>query len=419
MSLGSGRMSDAFSIFSRLADLNPLHIEVRNSLAVISLSSQDFASAREHIEVALGVEPDSILTLNQLAQLQQAQGDIPGATATFAKLLDLHPGSYAPRLAYAQLLEVSGQLDRAVLHYFRALRDARQAGRWISGESTPPGIRPAVIRANALVRQHRRELCDLALNDVVQEFGRSDMSRISGYVAIQLGEASYSPIDVRQYPSGFPFPGLPQSPYVDKRTIVGIEELESKTPEILNELQSVLKLNIGQEKVFTEEALAKKFLNSEAGETVWDGFYFYRHGSKNLDNARACPVTTAAIDRLPLCRVSKHGPEVLFSILGPGTHLLPHYGVTNVRLVGHLPLIVPRDCALSVAGEEHHWKVGEAVVFDDTYSHEAWNRSTETRVVLIFDTWHPGLTEAERSAVRRIQETLGDFNAQATALDFK
>jgi len=25
------------------------------------------------------------------------------------------------------------------------------------------------------------------------------------------------------------------------------------------------------------------------------------------------------------------------------------------------------------------------VVFDDTYEHEAWNRSGETRVVLIFD----------------------------------
>jgi len=34
------------------------------------------------------------------------------------------------------------------------------------------------------------------------------------------------------------------------------------------------------------------------------------------------------------------------------------------------------------------------VFFDDTYEHEAWNRSGETRVVLILDCWNPYLTEA-------------------------
>jgi aspartate beta-hydroxylase len=125
----------------------------------------------------------------------------------------------------------------------------------------------------------------------------------------------------------------------------------------------------------------------------------------------------AAIDRLPLSRVSGHGPEVLFSTLGPGTHLLPHFGVTNARVVGHLPLLVPADCALAVAGIEHRWQVGEVVVFDDTYSHEAWNRSAEIRVVLIFDMWHPDLTEVERLAVRDLQESLGSFSSRAAQLE--
>ena len=73
----------------------------------------------------------------------------------------------------------------------------------------------------------------------------------------------------------------------------------------------------------------------------------------------------------------------------PGTHLLPHRGVTNTRVVAHLPLIVPPDCALRVGGEEHAWQEGRVVVFDDTYEHEAWNRSDQVRVVLIFDLWNP------------------------------
>jgi aspartate beta-hydroxylase len=100
---------------------------------------------------------------------------------------------------------------------------------------------------------------------------------------------------------------------------------------------------------------------------------------------------------------------VLFSVFTTGTHLLPHRGVTNTRVVGHLPLLVPEDCALSVGGEIHVWRPGEVVVFDDTYEHEAWNRSPRTRVVMIFDTWNPYLTEAERAAVTDLVTAIGDF----------
>jgi aspartate beta-hydroxylase len=112
---------------------------------------------------------------------------------------------------------------------------------------------------------------------------------------------------------------------------------------------------------------------------------------------------------LPLSRIREHGPEVLFSVFTAGTHLLPHRGVTNARLVAHLPLIVPRDCALRVAGEDHVWREGEVVVFDDTYEHEAWNRSDAIRVVLIFDIWNPLLTDVERAALTELIPSFGDF----------
>lgn len=43
-------------------------------------------------------------------------------------------------------------------------------------------------------------------------------------------------------------------------------------------------------------------------------------------------------------------------------------------------------------------------MFDDTYLHEAWNRSDEDRVVLLMDCWNPHLTEAEREGFTRIVE---------------
>jgi aspartate beta-hydroxylase len=139
----------------------------------------------------------------------------------------------------------------------------------------------------------------------------------------------------------------------------------------------------------------------------WNGYYFYRYGVRREDNCTACPLTAAALDALPLSRVPRHGPEVLYSVFTPGTHLLRHRGVTNTRLVGHLPLIIPPDCALSVGGEQHVWQEGRVVVFDDTYEHEAWNRGNQIRVVLIFDIWNPYLTEVEIPAVAELIARMG------------
>jgi aspartate beta-hydroxylase len=55
----------------------------------------------------------------------------------------------------------------------------------------------------------------------------------------------------------------------------------------------------------------------------------------------------------------------------------------------------------------HVWQEGRVVVFDDTYEHEAWNRSRQTRVVLIFDLWNPYLTEVERAALSDVVVAIG------------
>jgi aspartate beta-hydroxylase len=100
----------------------------------------------------------------------------------------------------------------------------------------------------------------------------------------------------------------------------------------------------------------------------------------------------------------------MFSVLTPGTHILPHRGVTNSRLVVHLPLIVPDDCAIVVGGETHVWQEGRVMIFDDTFEHEAWNRSAQTRGVLILDVWNPYLDDAERDALSLLVPAIGDFN---------
>ena len=42
------------------------------------------------------------------------------------------------------------------------------------------------------------------------------------------------------------------------------------------------------------------------------------------------------------------------------------------------------------------WEEGKLLIFDDTIEHEARNDSNEDRVVLIFDTWRPELSDREK-----------------------
>ena len=114
------------------------------------------------------------------------------------------------------------------------------------------------------------------------------------------------------------------------------------------------------------------------------------------------PRTAALVESLPICRIDGRAPNVFFSILRPGSHIPPHTGVTNVRGVVHLPLIVPDGCEFRVGGETRSWVKGAALAFDDTIEHEAWNRSTQDRAVLIIDVWNPYLSDHERTMIGRL-----------------
>jgi beta-hydroxylase len=82
----------------------------------------------------------------------------------------------------------------------------------------------------------------------------------------------------------------------------------------------------------------------------------------------------------------------MFSILSPRKHILDHRGPYKGVLRYHLGLIVPEDaesCRIRVGEDYRHWQEGKSMVFDDTFNHEVWNDTEETRVVLFVDVMRP------------------------------
>jgi len=144
----------------------------------------------------------------------------------------------------------------------------------------------------------------------------------------------------------------------------------------------------------------------------WSAFHLYENGARVENNAKKCPLTLQALDACPQPQQLGRTPTAMFSLLKPQTHIPPHVGVTNARLVTHLPLIVPQHCGFRVGNKTREWVPGEAWVFDDTIEHEAWNRSDELRVVLIFDVWHPHLTEPERALISAMASASEAFSSE-------
>jgi aspartate beta-hydroxylase len=235
---------------------------------------------------------------------------------------------------------------------------------------------------------------------------------VEAALAIYLGERPAQYPDPSQRPLFLFFPGIASQAYYERARFPWLEALEAQTDAIRLELVNLLAAEHGFEPFlrFDTDARFEDYVSGREGQSAWTGFFFYRHGERRDDNCARCPVTTSVLDTLPIVRIRDHAPEVLFSLLTPGAHILPHRGVTNTRLVTHLPLIVPEHCALRVGDIDHVWQEGRCVVFDDTYEHEAWNRSDRTRVVLILDTWHPDLTGPEREALTALVGVIGDFN---------
>jgi aspartate beta-hydroxylase len=409
--LEAGQLEAAERAYEGVLEASPADIEALNIVALGALRTGQSRRALELLQRAAIAAPQDSATQHHLGRACESAGDLTRAAAAQACAVRLEPAFFRARLAWAACLERLRRPEDAIIQYKRALDDAQSQGRWLDPATTPVSMRPLVEHAVLAVREGRRTAMEALLVPLRERYGRDSMTRVERCLRIYLSDEPPVYPDPRQRPSFLLFPDLPTSAYIDRARFEWLAAFEAATDAIRGELEGLLTSSAGSERVFASEALEAENLRGIDGPPSWNGYYFFRHGIRRDENCLRSPATTRALEALPLAAIREHGPEVLFSVFTPGTHLQPHRGVTNTRVVGHLPLIIPEDCALKVGGEIHEWREGRVVVFDDTYEHEAWNRSRSTRVVLIFDVWNPALTDAERLAVTDVVSAIGGFRS--------
>lgn len=413
----AGRTADAEHAYEQVLTHHPEDVSALNYLAVCALARDKLGRALELVQRAIHLEPNDRTSCKNLALILIQLRRLAEAEQVLQILLDTDPEFFVARLYLGLAQELAQKHQHALVSYFQAVSKAQQSGYWLSDESTPVGLREPVGRATRYLRQGRRRVLRAVMQPLLDRYGQDAMKRVGKAIAGYLGELPVHPSDPRQRPTFLYFPDLPAPPYFERCLFPWIDALEAATPLLQQELLGVLEEKelmlpfLGEP---TAGSAPSYLAGARADSTaVWDGFFFHRHGKRFENNCARCPVTAEALDATTLVRIAGHAPEALYSVLGPGSHILPHTGVTNTRVVTHLPLLVPEDCALTVAGQRHAWQPGKCINFDDTYEHEAWNRSKQTRVVLLFDVWNPYLHEEERLAITDLVTAIAELNGSA------
>jgi aspartyl/asparaginyl beta-hydroxylase (cupin superfamily) len=368
--IARGDLQKAVVLLKAAAESDPANADLWMKVAALHRATGSPDDALQAVHRALAVSPLDFTMLLMKASLMQRLGD-PECGQAWGHALAQKPGG-----------ELPPQLEAVIAE------GERQHAAWIESREARLKASTASIERSADEAERKR----------IERFRNNALGRTKVF---------------HSSPTHFQFPELAEREFHPRGLFPWIEDLESATDRIAEELKAVMAAERAELVPYIQydEHLPLAQWKPLNRNPDWTAIHLWRNGELVEANARHCPQTLELLKGIPQPKVRGSGPNAMFSLLAPGTAIPAHVGVSNARLVCHLPLVVPDGCWFRVGAETRFWKRGEAFVFDDTIEHEAMNPSSELRVVFIFDVWHPDLTDVERNAVAALIGSEGGVGA--------
>ena len=358
--LDAGDIEQAIRHFAAATAADPAEPALWMNLATAHRIAENDAGEREALEAALAIDQLHLMARLRLAELHERRGEIGAATDNWSVFLGI----------CSTISNQTAELRERVAHAREFVEDRRQA----LGNALGTGLAPALNQASEQDRRRAKAAADLMV----------------GRRKIYANQCH-----------GFHYPFLPADEFFDRSHFPWLADLEAATASIREELEAILaSADPGLSPYIDMPSGTPGNLWSELDKSPnWSALHLWRDGERIDAVCDRAPITAKLAESLPLARIPGRAPAVFFSILKSGKRIPPHSGVTNIRSIVHLGLIVPPGCGFRVGGEVRQWREGEAFVFDDTIEHEAWNDSGEDRAVLILDYWNPHLSPAEQEMI--------------------
>ncbi|WP_420146019.1 aspartyl/asparaginyl beta-hydroxylase domain-containing protein [Sphingobium sp.] len=369
-----------------------MNVQELDKAADAAAARRDIKAARGFLMQRVALEPsfDALLKLGALAK---AQGDAGQSLAMIDRALTLRPLDLMALLMRATQLQAMGRDDDAGVAFGRALGQC-------DPHNPPRGLAPAIAMAQDRHASWQRRQVARFTAAVEAATGAAPSPRMARFITniCRLTQPD------RDGPTHYCYPDLEEIGYYPDARFEWLAQLAAATGDIADELAALLSIKDRASTPYVQypDGLPLDQWAALNNNRDWSALHLIEKGVVNDANARHCPKSMAVLKTLPQPDIAGAGPNAMFSLLAPHTHIPPHTGVSNTRLVCHLPLVVPQGCWFRVGEERREWAKGTPWVFDDTVDHEAMNPTDQLRVVMIFDIWHPDLDADERRAISAI-----------------
>jgi aspartyl/asparaginyl beta-hydroxylase (cupin superfamily) len=399
----SGRDQEAVGLWGQILALEPNHARTLSALGQRSFRNGDMESARSSFQRLAELEPTDAQRWIHLAVACRGLNDETGEESAVTRALSLDPTDLAALILRADLVERQGKTHEA------AIAHGRVAAVSPPLERLRPELRPAVAHAleyGASYNERYGAFLDEHLAPYFRQYSGESLKRFRDSVDIMIGRK-------RRFDSKsliYHYPNLAPIEFFDRADFPWMDAVEAATDGIRDEFIALLHAEEGFTPYIAYPPDVPHNQFAELNNSPrWSAFHLYKMGKLMEENAAKCPRTMAALRDVPQPDQPGRTPSAMFSLLKPHTRIPAHNGVTNVRLVAHLALIIPEGCGFRVGNDTRQWVPGKAWVFDDTIEHEAWNDSDKLRVVLIFDVWHPRLSLEERAMITALTTAMNAF----------
>jgi aspartyl/asparaginyl beta-hydroxylase (cupin superfamily) len=354
--LQQGRAVDARGRFEAAAATGRAGAQIWLLLAIACRALKDAAAEEGAVDRLLEIEPLAVRGLIMKGDCRIEAGEERAGVNLYKKAFRLAEGQTLPPADVAELRRAEDKARQLDAAYAAGLEAS------LAALGFPPGHRSARFQQSLDIMAGRKQV-------------------------------------YYQEPTGYYYPGLPQTQYFNTADFHWAPAIEAATDAIRKELRAVLAEGLEGFRPYIRSEAHQPRDHPLLDRKDWSALFLCENGTRHEEAIARCPKTWAAVQAAPQLWIERSSPTIMFSLLRPRTRIPAHSGVHNTRLTCHLPLIVPPRCGFRVGNEVREWQEGKLLVFDDTIEHEAWNESDQDRLILIFDIGRPELSESEQREV--------------------
>ncbi|HTA65038.1 MAG TPA: aspartyl/asparaginyl beta-hydroxylase domain-containing protein [Xanthomonadaceae bacterium] len=390
-------MAAAEEGLGRVLEIRPDHADALRLLARIKNARGDRDEAVILFSRAARAAPQNVGVLAELGVTYQAAERFDAARYTLERAAGMSAGrNPSIRLLLAHALELDARPELALLHYFRAMLEARQARRWTDPGDAAPDADRLIPHARHFMAEQRRAWFERALDPLRRLTPTANLDRIDAALAMHLGERDLVPGDPRQQAGIFHVPGILAACFPDVR----FDWLAQATASLTG---------LGDE---IEACLAAAPPGADAGVVRRA---VHRRGNVQYEARRHAPRLLSLLDDLPLARIPNNAPDVDIVALPAGTRMAGDRGRMNSRCLAIIHLD-GGEIEMIVGGESRMLAARAHLVLDPSFGVEYRNASATRARLLVLDVWHPDLSDVEQQALSALIVAALDFDTRMQEL---